>query len=422
MNSFEYASPTDLESAIGLLGSRFGEVEILAGGTDLVTSLKQGIASPKRVVSLKAIAKLKGIEAGADAVRIGAMTPLVDVLEHAEIRKEFPAITQAIEGIGSPQIIAMGTIGGDLCQRPRCWYYRQGFGLLGQLDGNSLIPEGDNRYHAIFGNQGPAYFVSASSLGPPLIALGATLDIVRCAWPKRGTVPAAEFFQVPQTADERETVLAANEIVTRISIPVKELLNATYEVRQRQGLDWPLVTASVAFPRKRPRRRGRAGSCGAQAVARSRKPLPCSMASARTKHWPLASAMPRRKAPGRSAKMPTRFDWSRRPSSAQSWRPPSKWRVKPCRTIPGHASAKRELAGTSARRRCSTTMASRSRTAAAAASSGAARRRNASGRTIPRFPARIAAPSGRVTSNSPHWRTAAEGPIIGSQLGRSRCA
>ncbi len=247
MNSFEYASPTDLDSAIGMLGSRFGEVEILAGGTDLVTSLKQGIASPKRVVSLKAIAKLKGIEAGADSVRIGAMTPLVDVLEHAEVRKHFPAITQAIEGIGSPQIIAMGTVGGDLCQRPRCWYYRQGFGLLAQLEGNSLIPEGENRYHAIFGNQGPAYFVSASSLGPPLIALGATVEIVGARGRTR-TVPAAEFFQVPQTADERETVLAANEIVTRISVPVKKLLNATYEVRQRQGLDWPLVTASVAFP------------------------------------------------------------------------------------------------------------------------------------------------------------------------------
>src|SRR5215471_201022 len=135
MKSFEYASPTDLDAAIGLLDSKPGEVEILAGGTDLVTSLKQGLTSPKRLVSLKAIPSL--------------------------------------EGIGSPQIINMGTIGGDLCQRPRCWYYRQGFGLLGQLDGKSLIPDGDNRYHAIFANDGPAYFVSASVLGPPLVALGA---------------------------------------------------------------------------------------------------------------------------------------------------------------------------------------------------------------------------------------------------------
>ena len=274
MNSFEYASPTDLEGAIGLLEGKFGDVEILAGGTDLVTSLKQGIVSPKRLVSLKAIPALKGIEAGADAVHIGAMTPLVDVLEHAAIKKSFPSITTAIEGIGSPQIIAMGTAGGDLCQRPRCWYYRQGFGLLGQLDGESLIPNGDNRYHAILGNSGPAYFVSPSSLGPPLVALGATIDI---AGPKgkNRQVPASEFFRVPQGPEERENVLAANEVVARISIPLRGLANATYEIRQREGLDWPLVTASVAFARGGGRAKGgaardRLGSCRADALARAR--------------------------------------------------------------------------------------------------------------------------------------------------------
>jgi xanthine dehydrogenase YagS FAD-binding subunit len=249
MNSFEYASPTDLESAIGLLDSRWGETEILAGGTDLVTSLKQGIVTPKRLLSLKAIKQLKGIEAEGDHVRIGAMTPLVDVLENAEIRKRFPSIATAIEGIGSPQIIAMGTVGGDLCQRPRCWYYRQGFGLLGQLEGKSLVPNGDNRYHAIFGNSGPAYFVCASSLGPPLIALGATIEITGPKGKSR-KVAAAEFFRTPKTANERETVLAANEVLSQISIPSRGAANATYEIRQREGLDWPLVTASVAFARK----------------------------------------------------------------------------------------------------------------------------------------------------------------------------
>jgi xanthine dehydrogenase YagS FAD-binding subunit len=246
MNSFEYANPTDLETAIGLLEPKFGQTEILAGGTDLVTSLKQRLVSPKRLVNLKGIASLKGIEATGDTVRIGATTPLIDVLENDRIKKEFPAIVQAIEGIGSPQIINMGTIAGDLCQRPRCWYYRQGFGLLGEHEGKSLIPEGDNRYHAIFGNDGPAYFVSPSVLAPPLIVLGATLEI---AGPSSKTrqVAVADFFRVPKTADERENVLAANEVITRISIPVRGMSNATYEVRQRQGLDWPLVAASVAF-------------------------------------------------------------------------------------------------------------------------------------------------------------------------------
>jgi xanthine dehydrogenase YagS FAD-binding subunit len=249
MNSFEYARPTDLERATHLLDDPFYNAEVLAGGTDLVTSLKQGLTSPKRLVSLNAIPSLRGIEISGGVARIGAMTPLVDVLEHVEVRKEFPALIQAIEGIGSPQIINMGTIGGDLCQRPRCWYYRQGFGLLGQLDGKSLIPNGDNRYHAIFGNEGPAYFVSPSVVAPPLVALGATLEIVG---PKSRTrqLAVVDFFRIPRSADERENVLESGEVVTRISIPAQGLANATYAVRQRQGLDWPLVTASVAMPRK----------------------------------------------------------------------------------------------------------------------------------------------------------------------------
>jgi xanthine dehydrogenase YagS FAD-binding subunit len=248
MKSFEYASPNDLESAVGLLGERFGEVEILAGGTDLVTSLKQGLVAPNRLVSLKAIGGLKGIEASGQIVRVGAMTPLADIAENEKIRSEFPSLVQAIEGIGSPQIINMGTIGGDLCQRPRCWYYRQGFGLLGEQDGKSLIPEGDNRYHAIFDNGGPAYFVNPSSIAPALIALGATLEIAGQS-SKTRQVAVADFFRKPQTADERENVLAPNELVARVMIPAKGLANATYEVRPRQGLDWPLVAAAVALPR-----------------------------------------------------------------------------------------------------------------------------------------------------------------------------
>ena len=246
MKSFEYASPAKLEDATRLLSDGWDETGILAGGTDLVTSLKQGIIAPKRVVSLKAISGLKGIELSEGQAHIGAMTSLAEISEHAAMRENFPSLVHAIDSIGSPQIIAMGTLGGNLCQRPRCWYFRQGFGLLGQLDGKSLIPDGDNRYHAIFGNQGPAYFVSPSSLAPALVALGASVDI---AGPNDRTrqVKMAEFYRIPQQAHEREYALEPNEIVTRISIPVSGLANATYKVRQRSGLDWPLLTASVAF-------------------------------------------------------------------------------------------------------------------------------------------------------------------------------
>ncbi len=174
------------------------------------------------------------------------MTHFAEITEHSELRKLFPSLVQAIEAIGSPQIINMATLGGNLCQRPRCWYYRQGFGLLGQQEGKPLIPQGDNRYHAVFGNQGPAYFVCPSTVAPALIALGAKMTILGPAGKTR-QLPVADFYRSPRKADDRENVLEPNEVISRFSIPVAGLANATYEVRQRKGLDWPLVSASVAF-------------------------------------------------------------------------------------------------------------------------------------------------------------------------------
>jgi xanthine dehydrogenase YagS FAD-binding subunit len=249
MNAFEYAAPKSLKEAASLLGTAWGETEILAGGTDLVTSLKQGITTPKRVVSLRNIKDLKGIDDGRRGLRIGSMTTLAEILEDKTVKEAFPALVSAIHGIGSPQMISTGTIGGDLCQRPRCWYFRNGFGLLGRQGDTSLVRDGDNRYHAIFGTDDPALFVSASSLGPALVALGATMSVSGAAGAKRD-IPAGEFFHAPKSDHERETALRPNEILTAITIPSrnpKELANATYEVRHRHGLDWPYVTASVAY-------------------------------------------------------------------------------------------------------------------------------------------------------------------------------
>jgi xanthine dehydrogenase YagS FAD-binding subunit len=141
----------------------------------------------------------------------------------------------------------MGTVGGDLCQRPRCWYYRQGNGLLAQKDGKSLVSMGENQYHSIFGS-GPAYFVSASSLGPALIALGAKIKLVSAKGPRE--VPAASFFVVPQNDNQREIALHADEILTEITVPAGAVKSATYEVRQKEALDWPLAAASVVLHMK----------------------------------------------------------------------------------------------------------------------------------------------------------------------------
>lgn len=246
MKSFEYAAPGTLRDATGMLAETWGKTEVLAGGTDLITCLKQHLTAPERVVSLKNIAELKGVRQEGQTVRVGTLTSLGELAAHALIRQHFPALVTAAEGVGSPQLLTMGTVGGDLCQRPRCWFYRNGFGLFGMQGGTSLVRQGDNRYHAIFDNSGPALFVSASSLGPGLIALGATLTAEGPQGQTR-SIPAAEFFHTPKTEKERETVLRSNEVLTVIEIPIKGLKNATYEVRHRQGLDWPYVTATVAY-------------------------------------------------------------------------------------------------------------------------------------------------------------------------------
>ncbi len=245
MKPFAYANPKTIEEAVKLLGDAWGKTEVLAGGTDLVTSLKQNLTSPDKVVSLKDVEGLSGIVAADGSLKIGATTKLKDLIANAEVKKNFPCLVTAAESIGSPQIINVGTVGGDLLQRPRCWFFRQGYGLFGTYEGAALVPDGDNRYHAIFDNKGPAQFVNPSSLAPGLIALGAT---VRVHGPS-GTrdLPVAELFATPKADTDREYTLKPNEILTYVSIPMKGLKNATYEIRQRIGLDWPMVTASVAY-------------------------------------------------------------------------------------------------------------------------------------------------------------------------------
>jgi xanthine dehydrogenase YagS FAD-binding subunit len=244
MQSFEYANPTTVQEAVGLLGAKWGQADVLAGGTDLISLMKEHLHTPKRVVNIKNIKELEGISKTADGLRIGALVTMDELAKNADVLAGYKSLADAAAGIPSPQIRHMGTVGGDLCQRPRCWYYRQGFGLLGMKDGKSLIPEGENKYHSIFG-EGPAYFVSASSLGPALVALGAKVKLVSAKGPRE--VAVARFFVTPKDDASREIVLQPNEILTEIIVPAATVRSATYEVRQKEALDWPLATASVVL-------------------------------------------------------------------------------------------------------------------------------------------------------------------------------
>jgi xanthine dehydrogenase YagS FAD-binding subunit len=244
MQAFEYASPTSVEAAVQLLGDNS---QVLAGGTDLVSLMKEYVVSPKRLVSLKDIKSLGGIEyKSSSGLRLGATVTLQELVDSAVVKRNYPALIEAAEGVSSPQIRSRGTVAGDLCQRPRCWYFRLGYGLLAQSEGKPLVPEGDNRYHAILGNEGPAYFVNPSSLAPILIALGAKVRAQGPQGPRE--ISLHNFFKTPKAAEEREYDLQPIEIVTEIIVPpAGDARMAVYEVRQKEALDWPLAAAAVVF-------------------------------------------------------------------------------------------------------------------------------------------------------------------------------
>src|SRR5262249_23210813 len=150
MQPFEYANPTSVKEAVGMLSP---DAVVLAGGTDLISMMKDYLVSPSRVVNIKNVKELGGIKNSKGELRIGATVPFDELMDTPETRKNDPVAAEAARGVASPQIRNMGTAGGDLCQRPRCWYYRGGFGLLGKdASGKALIPGGENKYHAILGN------------------------------------------------------------------------------------------------------------------------------------------------------------------------------------------------------------------------------------------------------------------------------
>jgi xanthine dehydrogenase YagS FAD-binding subunit len=243
MKAFEYAAPTTVEDAVRLLSG--ANASALAGGTDLLGRMKDYVTTPDRVVSLKGIKALSGIsgDAKSGGLTLGAGTRLTDLVAHQGIRESYPALWQATVEVGSPQIRNMSTFGGNLLQRPRCWYYRAGFGLLAMKDGQSLVRAGDNRYHSIFLTNGEALFVSPSSLAVALIALDAQATV--CGSKGERIVKVEELYQVPQRESDSELTIQPGEVLSKVTIPAVKGVNASYEARQKQAQDWPLVLASV---------------------------------------------------------------------------------------------------------------------------------------------------------------------------------
>jgi xanthine dehydrogenase YagS FAD-binding subunit len=247
MQPFEFASPKTREQAVRLLGTDPGRATVLAGGSDLLGLMKDGIETPGRVVYLKSVGGLVGVrtEKGG-GLRLGALTTIDDLSADAALGFEYPAVTAAASRVAGPQIRNVATLGGNLLQRPRCWYFRNGFGLLAQADGKSMVTAGDNRYHAILGNDGPAYFVQPSTLAPLLVALGAQAVLFGPQGERR--LDLEKLYRIPQKEGEREHDLKPGEVLTEVLLPPAAGRRvATYEVRQRETLDWSLATAAVAL-------------------------------------------------------------------------------------------------------------------------------------------------------------------------------
>lgn len=250
MQPFEYVTATKKEQIPALLNE---ESAILAGGTDLLALMKDEVVTPRRLVNVKQLDGLRGVTyQPGNGLRIGALTTLADLAEAASVQQHYPALAEATMEAASAQIRNLATVGGNMCQRPRCWYFRNGMGLLPMTkDGKSMVVEGDNRYAAILGNAGPAYFVSPSTLAPLLIAYGAKIRIYSAKAGGSGVreLPLEKFFVIPTAPGQREHDLRPDEMVTELIVPPPSqgLKASSYEVRQRAAFDWPLAMASVAL-------------------------------------------------------------------------------------------------------------------------------------------------------------------------------
>ena len=246
MNNFELAKAHTTDQARDLLAEQPNSV-VKAGGIDVLDHLKQHLIAPDRLVDIKSISGLDEIDVDGDGtLKIGALVTLAQVAAHDDIKESFPALAHACGEAASPQIRNVATIGGNLLQRPRCWYYRlESYKCIKKGGDTCFAIAGMNRYNVIFGG-GPAYPPHPSSSAVPLVAYGATFVLEGPEGTR--TVPAGEFFALPSVDPERENTLKEGEILTEIRVPSTSGTKSAYaEIRERAGFDWPVVSAAVSI-------------------------------------------------------------------------------------------------------------------------------------------------------------------------------
>ena len=246
MRTFAHFNPRTLNEAVAIL-QRYGtKARVIAGGTDILGKMKDRILPvyPEALVNIKTIADLDFIETTRGTARIGALARLEDIAASEMIKERYPALAEAARRTASPHLRAMGTIGGNICQDIRCWYYRNAnnrFPCMRKGGGRCYAIEGDNRFHSIFGGsvEGGCYAVHPSDTAPALLVLGALAKTTK------RTIPLDDFFGVDV---RKTTVLDPDEIVTelRIPAPAKGAKSAFLKFALRKSIDFPIVNCAAA--------------------------------------------------------------------------------------------------------------------------------------------------------------------------------
>lgn len=246
MPNFSYIRPKTLQDTVGHLQGE--EARLHAGGTDLLPCLRDGVFGAGKVVSLSGLKGMKGIKERVDGgLRIGALTTIAEISDSDLIKQDYRALARAAGEVASPQIRNQGTIGGNLCQKPRCWYYRGEFHCLRKGGKLCFAVDGENQYHCILGGK-RCFIVHPSDTAPALAALGASLKI--SGMDGERMVPVEDFFVSPASDVTRETVLKQGEIVAEIllpSPPAGEFYSSYRKVRARRAWDFALAGAALAL-------------------------------------------------------------------------------------------------------------------------------------------------------------------------------
>jgi xanthine dehydrogenase YagS FAD-binding subunit len=246
MNKFAFVDCVTVDEALGQLSD---DATIKAGGIDLLDLMKEDIVAPTKLVNIRNIGSLRGIAADQDGLHLGPLSTLSELAAHPEIQKSYTALADAAGHAATPQVRNMATLGGNIMQRPRCWYFRSSDFDCKKKSGTSdecHAHTGENQYHAVM-NNGTCAMVHPSSTAVPLLAMNARVELTS----KRGkrTVAMSEFYVPPEKSLVNETVVQPGEIITAVFVPAPEsgTRSAYQKYGEKESFDWPLADAGVVL-------------------------------------------------------------------------------------------------------------------------------------------------------------------------------